>query len=319
MENAVNAFIGIDVSKESLDVCALPDGKPMTLGYSEDGLDQLLRQLPKPGTCLIVCEATGGYQRTLVSELTGEGHLVAVVNPRQVRDFARAIGVLAKTDRIDARVIALFAQQVQPRPKAKTSENMVELEQLVARRSQLVQLRAAEKNRAKMSHTETVRKSIEHTIAFLTEQIKQIEAQIEKLLESEDQWRGKADLLKSVPGVGTVMAAILLAQLPELGMLNRREIAALVGVAPFNRDSGRMRGKRSIWGGRASIRRTLYMATLTARRNNAVIREFADRLAAEGKAYRVVMTACMRKLLVILNSMVKKNSHWESRLKTSNP
>lgn len=314
MDRSITTFVGIDVAKHSLDVCLLPEGKPLSLSYDRKGLKQLLAQLPDAGTCLIVVEATGGYQRRVVTELTDRGHLVAVVNPRQVRDFARGLGILAKTDRIDAEVIARFAQQIRPRCVAQVSEKQAELQQLVTRRRQLVGLRTAEMNRTETITSKTVRKSIQRVVGLLEKQIEQIEKEIYALLESDDDWKGKAQLLGSVPGIGPVTIASLLAQLPELGLLNRQEIAALVGLAPFNRDSGRFRGKRSIWGGRADVRSVLYMAALTARRFNPHIRKFAARLEGEGKAFKVVITACMRKLLVIINTMVKHNTHWNPNL-----
>jgi len=314
MDGSITTFVGIDVAKRSFDVCLLPEGKQLSLLYDRQGLKQLFSQLPDAGTCLIVMEATGGHQKRLVAELTDAGHLVAVVNPRQVRDFARGLGILAKTDRLDAQVIARFGQQTRPRCVAQVSEKQAELEQLVVRRRQLIQLRTAEKNRTEMCSSKAVRKSIKQVVDLLNKQIDHLDKEISAMLESDDDWKGKSQLLGSVPGVGAVTIASLLAELPELGLLNRQEIAALVGVAPFNRDSGRFRGKRSIWGGRAEVRSVLYMAALTARRFNPLIRTFAARLEAEGKAFKVVLTACMRKLLVILNTMVKNNTHWNPNL-----
>ena len=310
MDGSLDSFVGIDVAKSSLDCCLLPDGRRLSLPYDQSGLKELHRQLPPPGTCLIVIEATGGYQRRLVADLVDAGHLVAVVNPRQVRDFARGLGILAKTDRIDASVIARFGQHVRPRTVAKTPEKQLELEQLVTRRRQLVELRTAETNRLETCSSKAVRKSIQHMVDRLNKDIQKIEKSILAFLESDDDWRGKAEILGSTPGVGPTTAASLLAELPELGQLNRQQISALVGLAPFNRDSGCFQGKRSIWGGRASVRSVLYMAALTARRCNPVIRAFADRLDAAGKPFKVVITACMRKLLTILNVMLKTNSTW---------
>jgi transposase len=314
MDSSITSFIGIDVSKKSLDVALLPEGKSFTLPNDAEGLAQLLRNLPQPRTCLIVVEATGGYQRRLVAETTAARHLVAVVNPRQVRDFARSLGILAKTDKIDAHVIARFAQTVRPRTVEKTPQKQAELAELVTRRRQLIDLRTAETNRMETISSQAVQKSIRQVLDLLGKQIERVEKQIVELLESDDDWKHKADIVDSAPGVGPVTAATLVAELPELGTLNRQEIAALAGLAPFNRDSGRFRGKRAIWGGRAPIRSTLYMATLAARRCNPVIRKFAQRLEAEGKLFKVVMTACMRKLLVILNTMVKNNTLWNHNL-----
>lgn len=310
MDGAFTSFVGVDVAKHSLDVCMLPNGKCLSLPHDQTGLKRLQAELPTPGTCLIVIEATGGYERRLVAELIDAGHQVAVVNPRQVRDFARGLGILAKTDRIDAAVIARFGQHVRPRIAAKTPEKHRELEQLVTRRRQLVELRTAESNHLEAASSRAVRKNIQYMIDRLAKDITRIEKAILALIESDDDWRGKAEILGSTPGVGNTTAATLLAELPELGHLNRQEISALAGLAPFNRDSGRFIGKRAIWGGRASVRSVLYMAAVSARRCNPVIRVFAQRLEHQGKPFKVVITACMRKLLTILNVMLKTNSLW---------
>lgn len=310
MDGSIALFAGVDVSKRSLDLCLLPDDRRQSFTYDEQGLAQLSQALPAPGTCRIVVEATGGYQRAVVAELVNAGHQVAVANPRQVRDFARGLGILAKTDRIDAYVLARYAQQAEPRTVAQVSEKAAELEQLVVRRRQLVQLQTAETNRKHASSSKAVRTSIQQVIVVLRKQIEQVEQQILALVESDDDWKDKMNRLGSVPGVGPVTAASLLAELPELGQVNRQEIAALVGVAPFNRDSGRFRGKRSIWGGRASVRSVLYMAALTARTHNPILRDFAKRLEAAGKPFKVVITACIRKLLTILNTILKDGTSW---------
>lgn len=310
MHDSITSFVGIDVAKDSLDYCVLPQQNRQKVSYDTKGLSQLLRQMPEAGTCLIVVEATGGYQRYVVAQLVDAGHLVAVANPRQVHHFGIAFGCMAKTDRIDAHVIALFGQHVRPRVISKHHEKQEELQQLVTRRRQLIDLRTAETNRQELLTSKLIQKSVQKVIALLNKQIEGIEKEIAKYLESNDQWKGKASIIQSVPGVGKVTTVSLLAELPELGELNRQEIAALVGLAPFNRDSGRFRGKRSIWGGRASVRSVLYMAAFTARRCNPIIQAFAKRLEAQGKPYKVVMVACMRKILVILNTLVKTNSHW---------
>lgn len=314
MEGSFTSFVGIDVAKHSCDVHLLPEGCGLSLEYTPKGLQHLRQQLPAPGTCLIVVESTGGYERRLVAELADAGHLVAIVNPRQVRDFAKAFGFLAKTDRLDARVLALFAEKVQPRPAPKVPEKQAELEQLVTRRRQLVDLRTAESNRLETITSKPVRKSIQQVIDQLNKLIRKLEQEILAALQSDDDWRGKFEILTSTPGVGSTTAATIVAQLPELGQLNRQEISALVGLAPYNHDSGAHRGKRSIWGGRAAVRSALYMATLTAYRCNPVIRAFAQRLKAQHKPFKVVITACMRKLLVILNTMLKTNSQWNPQL-----
>jgi len=308
------AFVGIDVAKHTLEVCLLSTGRGFTLPNSPAGFRQLVDQLPPPGSCLMVIEATGGYQRPVVGALVAAGHRVAVVNPRQVRDFARGLGILAKTDRLDARVIARFGQQAHPRPVETDGENQTELRELVTRRRQLVELRTAEQNRLETITTKLVRKNVRHLVEQLDKQIHQLEEALGELVESQPELCAKAALLETVPGVGPVTVTSLLVDLPELGRLNRQQIAALVGVAPFNRDSGKFHGRRSIWGGRAAVRSVLYMAAFTARRSNPLIRAFAQRLEAAGKPFKVVVTACMRKLLVILNTMVKNNSPWNSNL-----
>lgn len=247
------------------------------------------------------------------------GHCVAVVNPRQVRCFAHALGILAKTDRIDAKTLATYAEQVRPRMMEKPRENQDQITDLVARRRQLIDLRTAEKNRSKQTRQKAVRKSIEQMIRCLDDQIETIDDQIQSLIESDETWNAQAKLLQSVPGIGVGTAASLTADLPELGRLNRQEIAALAGLAPYNRDSGRFRGKRSIWGGRRTVRTALYMATISAKKCNPIIRAFAERLKAQGKAAKVITTACMRKLLVILNTMVKNNTHWNPKIVCENP
>jgi len=311
MDGSITHFAGIDVSKKSLDLCLLPEDRRQTFTHDKAGIQQLLAALPVGETCLIAVEATGGYHRNLVAELVNAAHQVAVVNPRQVRDFARGLGILAKTDRLDAHVIACFAQHVRPRVAAPLSPAQAELEQLVTRRRQLVDLRTAELNRMQTVSSKSVRKSVQQMVDMLRKEIRRVEHDILTLLESDDDWKAKMDRLESVPGVGPVSVASLLAELPELGQLNRQEIAALVGVAPFNRDSGRFRGKRAIWGGRASVRSVLYMAALTARRHNPILRAFANRLEAAGKPFKVVITACMRKLLIILNTMLKERTQWQ--------
>ena len=310
----ISTFVGIDVAKKSLDVATLPATAPRTFSHDTKGRTELLDNLPQPGTCLVVVEATGGYERLLVAELLDAGHLVAVVNPRQVRDFAKALGILAKTDRIDAAVIARFGQQVKPRPLAEVHEKQGELDQLVTRRRQLVGLRTAEKNRFTMAHSKPVKRSLQLLIDTLNKEIKRIEKAILVLVESDDQWQGKADILSSVPGVGNVTVATLIAEFPELGQINRQQAAALAGLAPFNRDSGKFKGKRTICGGRRTVRTALYMAALSAKTCNPVIRKFAERLKAEGKLPKVILTACMRKLLVILNTMLKNNTLWNPRI-----
>jgi transposase len=262
---------------------------------------------------LIVVEATGGYHRRLVADLANAGHQIAVVNPRQARDFAHGLGIVAKTDPIDARSLALFAKHVQPRAVAPVSEKQAELQELVTRRRQLIDLRTAELNRKETVSSKNVRKNVQQLVDQLRKQIEQIEKEILRLIEKDDDWSEKAKLLGTTPGVGQINIVTILGHVPELGQLNRQKISALIGVAPFNRDSGRFQGKRSIWGGRAAVRSVLYMAAITARTHNPVIREFAKRLEAAGKPFKVVITACMRKLLVILNAMIKNRTPWSPK------
>lgn len=310
MDGANRTWVGIDVAKASLDLHILPSGQSQSLANSASGHAQLRKLLPDPAGCLIVLEATGGYERRLVADLLDAGYQVAVVNPRRIREFARALGLAAKTDRLDARVLALFAEKVQPAPALKMPEKQAEIQQLVARRRQLIDLRTVESNRLETTRSKPARKSIQAILKLLERQILSIEAEIEKLVESDDDWRQKTQLVQSVPGLGGVTATTLVADVPELGKLNRQQISSLVGLAPFNRDSGKHQGKRSIGGGRKSVRSVLYMAALSARRCNPVIKAFADRLAQHGKPFKVVLTACMRKLLVIVNALLKTGQPW---------
>lgn len=312
MDPSITSFIGIDVAKATLDLHARPTNQSLSVHNTPSGFKKILKWLPKPTTCLIVFEATSHYHKALAEALLKAGHFVALANPRMTREFARGLGRLAKTDAIDAKDLAHYAEAARPRTMSLAPEKQAHITELVARRRQLLQLRTAEKNRLAAIRLDSVRQSVERMLEHLKEDIADIEKQIAELLKSDDDWNDKADLLQSVPGVGLVTVASLLSELPELGELNRREIAALAGLAPYNRDSGKMRGKRSIWGGRKHIRNTLYMATLSAMRFNHVIRAFAERLKANGKPFKVVATACMRKLLVILNTMVKNNQHWKT-------
>jgi len=305
-----NAFVGIDVSKRKWDVHVRPTGERSSTSADEAGMRQLLNILKPLKQALIVLEATGGWERRLAADLIDAGYLVAVVNPRQVRDFARGLGRLAKTDRLDAEVLSLFAEKVQPRPSEKTPEKQLELDALVTRRRQLVQFRAAEQVRAEQAASKATLKSILHLLDVLRKEITKLDAAIAQLIETDDDWRQKTELLKSVPGVGAQSAATLLAELPELGKLNRQQVSALAGLAPFNRDSGPLQGKRSIWGGRAAVRSILYMAALSARRWNPALKAFANRLTAAGKPFKVMMTACMRKLLTTLNTMLATKTAW---------
>jgi transposase len=311
-------FVGIDVSKKTLDVSDYPATFSETFDNTDAGAGRLMARLPKAGSCLIVLEASGAYEKSIVMHLVNAGHVVSVVNARQVRDFAKALGILAKTDRIDARVIARFGRDVRPRAVAQTSKKQEELNQLVTRRRQLICQRTGEKNRTEAITSKVVRRSLNKNIQHLSKEIDRIDVEIAKLVKSDDEWKGKSDLIQSVPGVGEVTATTLIAEVPELGQLNRQKISALVGVAPFNRDSGQFRGRRTIFGGRRGVRCVLYMAAMTARTHNPVIRAFAERLKAQGKLPKVIIVACMRKLLVILNTMVKNNSHWKHEISCQN-
>jgi transposase len=307
----VTAFIGIDVSLKAWDVHLLEDGRSWTSATSAAALQELLKRLrPLVGRSFIVLESTGGLERPLAAALMEAGHQVAIVNPRQVRDFAKGLGLLAKTDRIDARVLALFGQKAEPRTSVKTTDQQAELEALVLRRRQLVDFRTAELNRQQQSPSRKARQSIDKSLRFLARQIEDLERAIAQLIRSDDQWKHKADLVETTPGVGPVTAVTLVAELPELGQLNRQEIAALVGLAPFNNDSGEHRGVRSICGGRATVRNVLYMAALAATRFNPTIKRFFQRLRQHGKSFKVAIVACMRKLLTILNTIIKTDTPW---------
>jgi transposase len=304
-------FVGIDVCKGSLDVAVRPVKTSWTVSNDEEGICALADRLRELKPTMVVLEATGGLQIPLVAAL-GQAKLpVVVVNPRQVRDFAKATGRLAKTDAIDAEVIAHFGEAVRPEVRPLKDAEAQELTDLLARRRQLVDMLTAEKNRLGTAR-KRVRKDIQEHITWLEKRLKDVNADLSKSIKKTPAWRQKDEILQSTPGVGPVLSVTLLAGLPELGSLNRREVAHLVGVAPLNRDSGQYKGKRSVWGGRADVRSVLYMSTLAAVRCNPVIRAFYQRLTAAGKEHKVALTACMRKLLVILNTMVKTGAAWRS-------
>jgi transposase len=303
-------FVGIDVAKDHLDVHVLPTGEAFCCPADSAGVTSLVVRLQAVRPALIVLEATGGYEGLIAAELAAADLPVAVVNPRQVRDFARALGRLAKTDRIDAEVLACFAEKVRPRFQTPPSEEEQQLKVLVARRQQLVAMRTAELNRRALAGGR-VRRSIDAVLKMLGRQIENLEHDIDGAIRRSPVWREKDDLLRSVPGVGPGTSRTLLAALPELGTLSRRRIASLVGLAPFNRDSGLLRGRRTIWGGRADVRTALYMPTLTAIRINPVLRAFYQRLRAAGKTAKMALTACMRKLLVTLNAILRSQCPWQ--------
>jgi len=306
-------FVGIDVSKARLDGCVWPALESFAAPNDTDGIEKLISELLKKKPTLVVLEATGGLETAFASAACAAGLSVAVVNPRQVRDFAKAVGALAKTDALDAAVIARFAATIKPVPRPLRDEDTDALASMVARRRQLVLMRTQEKNRLGAAKGKQ-REGIKEHIRWLEERIERLDIDLTVTLRQSEAWRVKEDLLKSVPGIGPVTCATLLSQMPELGKLNRAEIAALGGVAPFNRDSGRYRGSRMIWGGRAEVRSVLYMATLTAIRFNETIRAFHTQLIARGKPAKVAIVACMRKLLTILNVMLKTNQPWNPNI-----
>ena len=305
-------FIGIDVSKQLLEVAAHEHDYEFRCANKTSAFAALLAELIALRPALIVLEATGGLERAVVAALHGAGLPVVVVNPRQVRDFARALGQLAKTDRLDARVLAAFAAAIKPPLRPLKSNDELELDALSGRREQLVGILADEKNRRASAASDSVRDEIQQHIDWLTDRIAALDQQLKKLLQGSACWQAKAQILQSTPGIGPVVSCSLLAQLPELGTLNRQQISKLVGVAPLNRDSGQQRGSRHIFGGRANVRKMLYMAALTASRCNPVIKTFYERLRARQKSFKVAITACMRKLLTIINCMVRNDSLWKS-------
>jgi transposase len=305
-------FVGIDVAKDRLDVHVRPSGEAFAVARDSEGVAALVERLRALTPALIVSEATGGFEQVVAGALGAAGLPVVVVNPRQIRDFARALGRLAKTDRLDAEAIALFAERVQPELRPLPDEQARLLGELVARRRQLIEMIVAEGNRARQLESRRLKKRIEHHRAVLQEELTAIERELDDTIRGTPIWRETEDLLKSAPGVGDALARTLIADLPELGTLDRRKIAALVGVAPFNRDSGTLRGKRTVWGGRTAIRTTLYMAALVASRHNPIIANFYRRLLAAGKPKKLALTACMRKLLTILNAMLRDRKPWQT-------
>lgn len=305
-----NLFIGIDVSKAILDVGVIPTEEVKRFTNDADGCKALISWLSEIEPELIVLESTGGLEMPSAGSLTSAGLPAVIVNPRQVRNFAKALGKLAKTDAIDALVIARFAQAIQPEVRPFNDEQTLELKALVTRRKQLSDMLVAEQNRLKTAH-KRVKKSISTSIDWLRSQIDDTDKDISDSISNNDIWRDKEEILTSVKGVGPVLTASLLCMLPELGTLNRKKISALVGVCPYNRDSGHFRGKRCISGGRADIRSVLYMATLAATRFNPVIKAFHKRLKEAGKVPKVAIVACMRKLLTILNAMIKTSQKWK--------
>jgi transposase len=304
-------FVGIDVSSQTLEVCVLPENRTWTARNDDPGRAALAEELRVLQVALIVLEATGGYESSLVAELAVNHLPVVVINPRQARDFAKAVGLTAKTDRVDAGALARFARDIRPEIRPLPSEEERFLGELLARRRQLVQLHTQESNRFRQAASAKVRRSISDVLRILKKQISQMDADVDRLIRQSPVWREKEEILKSVPGVGPTTARTLLAELPELGRYGNRQISSLAGLAPRNRDSGKFRGTRSVGGGRGAVRSALYMAALSAIRHNPQIHEFYTRLRNEGKKFKVAITACMHKLLTILNTIVRKKTLWE--------
>ena len=302
-------YVGIDVAKAHLDLAVRPSGTTAHFANDPPGIATLVTHLDTLHPALIVLEATGGYERPVVTSLTAAGVPVAVINPRQARDFAKATGKLAKTDALDAHALAHFAAALQPPPHPLPDPATRALAALLARRRQLVTMATAEENRLHTAPA-AIRQRITAHLDWLDEEVGQVDAERAAAIAADPVWREREALLRSVPGVGPVLALTLLAELPQLGTLSRQQVAALVGVAPLNRDSGTQRGRRAVWGGRARVRSALYMAALVATRHNPVIRAFYQRLCAAGKAKKVALTACMRKLVTILNAMLAHHTPW---------
>jgi transposase len=304
-------FVGIDISKDQLDIAVRPTNERNRFANTDEGVDLLVQTLKAFQPALIVMEATGSYHRLVLGRLVAAGLPAIAINPRQARDFARAIGRLAKTDAIDADVLAEFGEKIRPEFRAIATEATQQIEAICTRRRQLVSMLAAEKNRIHTAPS-SMRTVINKHIQWLEKHIQQLEKDLDKQIRSTPAWRDKDDLLRTCKGIGPITSHTMLACLPELGTLNRGQIAALVGVAPFNNDTGKYRGRRHVQGGRADVRSVLYMATLTAIRFNAPIRAFHQRLIDAGKLKKVAITACMRKLLTILNAMVRTNKPWSA-------
>lgn len=305
-------FVGMDVSQTQLDVAVRP-GSGFQVAHDEAGMVSVVARLQQLQPTLIVLEATGGVEVPVTSALAAARLPVVVVNPRQVREFARATGQLAKTDRLDAQVLAHFAEAIRPPVRPIPDEHTQALAALVARRRQLIEMLTAEKNRIRVAAA-PIRRRVRAHITWLERDLASTDTDLTETIRESPVWREKEDMLRSVPGVGPVLATTLLANLPELGTLTRKQVAALAGVAPFPRDSGTLRGRRTIWGGRAHVRAALYMAALVAARRNPVIRTFYQRLCQAGKAKKLALTACMRKLLTILNAMLKTGTPWRTEV-----
>ena len=307
----VTTCVGIDVSKDRLDVHLRPSGEAFAVARDGKGLENLVDRLAALDVSLIVLEATGGFETMVAAALAGASLPLAVVNPRQIRNFAKALGKLAKTDRIDAEVIALFAEKIGPQARTVATPQAQALGELVARRRQVVEMIGMEANRRRRAADKRLVKKIDRHVAFLEKELAEVDADIDASVRATPAWREAEDILTSVPGVGPVTARTLIAELPELGGLDRRKLAALVGVAPFNRDSGAWRGHRMIAGGRTTVRNVLYMAALVAIRHNPVVRATYQRLVKRGRPKKVAIIGCLRQLLTILNAMVRTKSAWK--------
>ncbi len=307
-----DSFIGIDVAKRHLDIHIRPSQEAFRIERDSQGLDQLVARLRDLRPRLVVLEATGGFEVTVSASLASAGLPVVVVNPRQIRDFARATGRLAKTDSLDAEAIALFAERIRPAPRRLPDEAARLLGELVARRRQIIDMITAEGHRLRQARHARVQKRLAAHLAWLQKELTAVDSDLDQAIRATPVWREAEALLTSVPGVGPATARCLLAEVPELGRLDRRQIAALVGVAPMDRDSGTYRGRRGIQGGRARVRATLYMAALVASRCNPWLKRFYARLVASGKAKKVALVACLRKLLTVLNAILREQRPWQS-------
>jgi transposase len=304
-------FVGIDVAKDRLDVHLRPTAEAFAVARNGEGLPSLVARLAALRPALIVLEATGGFEITVAAALAGAGLPLVVVNPRQIRDFARATGRLAKTDSLDAAAIALFAERIRPQPKAVPDQAARRLAELVTRRQQIIEMIGAESNRRRQARNQRLAKRLDAHLGWLQKELTGIETDLDQAVRESPVWRDKEDLLKSVPGIGSTTARTLLAQLPELGALDRRRIAALVGVAPINRDSGCFRGRRMIAAGRSAVRNVLYMAILAASRYNDKIKAIYQRLVTAGRPKKLALVAAMRKLLTILNAILRDRIPWQ--------
>lgn len=311
-EIVVEKFVGIDVSKSTLDLCIEPINEELHVAYDDKGIAKAVKRLLDWGPALIVMEATCGLEVRITSELARKGLPVVVINPRQARDFAKATGELSKTDRVDASMLAAFARAIRPAVRPIKDKDTLELDDLLTRRRQLIDMRVQETLRLGTA-SKVQKKSLMAHIAWLDKRIGDLDKELSRRLRTSDVWRTKDDLLRGIPGIGPVTSVTMLAKCPELGTLNRREIAKLAGVAPLADDSGKHRGKRFIWGGRADVRAVLYMAALSAMRCNGAIKAFSRRLKKAGKSPKLVIVASMRKLLTIMNTMVKNNAPWSPK------